>query len=89
METTQILLNQYTQLPKNLQMEVLHFVEFLSTKVESKLESKHKSEEELNDEQKATLVERYKALELNPARGMKWQDAKQHLFNKYQKKVTI
>jgi len=79
METTQLLLHNYVQLPANLQTEVLHYVEFLLQKAKSTFE---RDTDDLTQEQKDTLVERYNALKKNPERGIKWADAKKELLAK-------
>jgi len=83
METTQILLNQYSQLPENLQLEVLHFVEFLSSKFKVSSDDKD-LENDLTEEQKRLLSSRFEVLKRKPEEGLNWRDAHTKLLNKYQ-----
>ena len=76
----QTVLNKIAGLPENLQSEVADFVDFLIHKYHLE---KVTDGENLTDEQKQTIRNRYEQLNQNPGRGLDWDDAKAKLMLKH------
>ena len=82
METTQILIDKYTQLPVNYRNEVMHYVEFLLKKSNKKLQNTQKKEY-LSQEQKIELDRRIEQAESGKAKFSTLEEVKNRISEKY------
>ena len=87
MNTTEILINKYAQLPADLKTEALHYIDYLLTKVKASIYVQTENEDDLSAEQKNALIRRYESLESNPEKGINWQVAREKLVTKYEKTI--
>jgi len=81
METIDIFLDKYYQLPEYLQKEVSGFVDtiFLNFKNREKLEN------EITDDVKKTLLNRELYSKTNPETRLNWSEIKAEILAKYEK----
>jgi len=80
METTEILLDKYSQLPVNYRNDVAKYINYLlfkARKIKNRKEIKTNTyESEIED----LAIERMEQSKLNPERRLKWEEVKKELY---------
>jgi len=77
----EIILQKINLIPKELQFQVLDYIDFLISRY--KIDDEQSQNEEITSEMKVLLDERIDKYEKNPTKTKSWEEIEERLLNKH------